>query len=132
MVPLTKRRREILQALAGGDDLAYSPGGGWWVGNDRTNGATAMWLLRHCLVSEADSDSTMERYEINESGQRVLAGEDRPYRLSDGRWVGSMAEALARQPQQETTEGQEQPQQEGTEPCQGRPEASSHTPPRGS
>lgn len=72
---LTKRQREVLQALADDEDLdlAYDKGGGWWLGAKQTNGKIVNSLLRLCLLRNI-TDSEMLRYTINESGERALKG----------------------------------------------------------
>lgn len=72
---LTKRQRELLEILKGGDEaLVYDKGAGWWVGLERTSGRTAYWFIRNMLVSE-DSYSE-DHFYINRTGTEALkAGE---------------------------------------------------------
>lgn len=74
---LTKRQREVLTLLRDDVDLdlVYSKGGGWWIGNDETNGKLAKFLIQNILVSsDSGFASDFERYVINESGKRALEG----------------------------------------------------------
>jgi len=74
---LTKRQREVLQALADDDnlDLVFAKGGGWWLGNERTNGKLALSLIRLVLVNDiSDTGDDLWRFTINDSGKRALAG----------------------------------------------------------
>ena len=73
---LTKRQREVLQALLDDDgiDLAHNKGAGWWIGDRQTNGKLVNSLLRRCLLREISFQDGIIRYTINESGERALKG----------------------------------------------------------
>lgn len=74
------RRIQAVPDEDGGPELVYEPGGGWWVGLDRTSGrAPRQALLLVLLHLEADSRlGGLERYTVNEEGRRAL--EDPDYR----------------------------------------------------
>ena len=88
---LTRAQRRVLQTLADDEDvdLAYDKGGGWWIGDEKTNGKLAMALICRVLVS-ADGHGDFQRYAINESGRRALQGLP-PYRDSHGNYHESLA-----------------------------------------
>lgn len=80
---LTRRQREILEGLRRAEndpqcecDLVESAGQVWF-GDQRTNHATLLFFLRHCLVGPDDpacGGSTY--YHISERGRRALADPD--------------------------------------------------------
>lgn len=94
---LTKRQREVLTSLRDDDaDLAYSTGGGWWVGDSQTSGRLAHWLISNCLVKADHVKDSMELYFINESGRRLLDGLP-PYCNAEGLYFGTLSELIANQ-----------------------------------
>jgi hypothetical protein len=92
---LTKRQREVLTMLRDDPecDLAYSPGGGWWIGHEQTNGRLANSLIRAVLVNCYGLGTSFERYEINESGRRALEGLP-PYCDRDGNYHETIWECM--------------------------------------
>jgi hypothetical protein len=93
---LTNAQRRVLQAMSDDVDvdLAWAKGGGWWIGDEQTNGGLALFLIRRMLVSAEESGGGMERYRINESGERALRGE-KPYRDADGNYYDDVNELFA-------------------------------------
>lgn len=90
---MTHTQRRVLQLLADGLDLVYSKGRGWWVGDEQTNGKLAQALIRLMFVRPDSYNQKVERYTINESGRRALAGE-KPYCDGRGRYFGTLEEVM--------------------------------------
>ena len=85
---LTKRQREVLEIMdklvddeAG--ELVYERGRGY-IGLEPVAGRTVFALLRLCAIGLEDGSEVgrFERYTINETGRKLLAGD-----ASDGRAV---------------------------------------------
>lgn len=92
---LTRGQRRVLEAIRYDPDadLAYSKGGGWWYGDEQTNGKLALSLIRLMLVKDESESEDFQRYTINSSGIRALEGEP-PYCDSLGDYHDSIAELL--------------------------------------
>jgi hypothetical protein len=60
------------------EELVWEKGGGWWIGDRRTNGKVGIRLLLLCLVSASQDSHTgkFERYDINEEGRRIIREDD--------------------------------------------------------
>lgn len=70
---LTYSQKNILKRMNDGEDLTFSKGGGWWIGNDTTSGKLVNKLLRHCAISEDSfSSEKYKTYEINDTGKFIL------------------------------------------------------------
>jgi len=96
-VKLTPGIRAVLQEMSKGEELVFETGGGWWIGDRRTNGSIAMKLLRFCLITSDSYNEIDEargylvRYSINEDGLALL---NDPYYVP--RVVRAMAEVSKR------------------------------------
>jgi hypothetical protein len=107
---LTRAQRRVLKSLAENEDidLAFDKGGGWWIGDEQTNGKLATALIRMVLVrKDGHTSGDMERYTINDSGRRALEGLP-PYRASDGRYYDTFYECMATLYDAETAPQEEQ------------------------
>ena len=72
-IKLTKREREVLQKMQEGEDLVYETGGGWWIGDEPTNGKLAIRLIAMAVISQEEyCGEGVERYYINGTGKRLL------------------------------------------------------------
>jgi len=70
---LTPKQKEILERMLEGEDLCYSKGGGWWIGEDLTTGKLINTLLSVCAISQDQySTEKMQHYYINENGKKSL------------------------------------------------------------
>lgn len=70
---LTSGQRAVLKKMKAEEELVWSKGGGWWIGEDRTNGRLAMSLLRACAISQLDyTKEDFQIYVINETGRIAL------------------------------------------------------------
>ena len=70
---LTSTQKNILKRMHSGEDLTFSKGGGWWIGNDMTSGKLVNSLIRHCAISQDSfSSDKYQIYEINETGRFIL------------------------------------------------------------
>lgn len=102
---LTSGQRKALEFLRDDEeygDMVYESKNGWWLGTHRTNGKLSLSLIRLCLVTidEMSSNTTgvgskskYERWEINETGLRVLDGKP-PYTKANGTHVDDLREIL--------------------------------------
>ncbi len=95
---LTSQQQKALKFLRDDKeygDLVYEQGAGWWLGTNKTNGKLAMNLIRLCLVTKVDASSVTkyERWEINDSGRRILEGK-LPYRKNDGTYTDDLCKIL--------------------------------------
>lgn len=74
---LTKRRRELLERMAAGEELVEC-GLEVWIEDERTNASTLLFFLRNVLISEDTgcSGAGSRYYYINERGRRALMDPD--------------------------------------------------------
>ncbi len=81
MLPLTKRQREILTAMAAADphgdsgELVYEEGAGAYLDLDPVAPRTVLALLRVCAITPESAGETLERYRINQTGRELLEDE---------------------------------------------------------
>lgn len=72
---LTSTQKDILSKLCvDGADLTWSKGGGWWIGENQTNGRLVNVLIRHGAIS-MDGYGNPDKYqtwEINGTGKMFL------------------------------------------------------------
>ena len=92
MLKLSKRAREILVILRDTEDELFYSGGQWWVDNAniRIGRTIPKFFLENILISASgDKIGRIQYYHINECGKRLLAGEEKLYRGSSGKYYES-------------------------------------------
>lgn len=69
---LTPAMARVLTNMREEEEELVGDRGQWWVGEHRTNWATARRLLRLCLVRTINVPTSMECFVINETGRAIL------------------------------------------------------------
>lgn len=70
---LTSGQKRVLERMKAEEELVWSKGGGWWIGEDQTNGRLALALLRACVISQMSTNrDDYQIYNINETGRIAL------------------------------------------------------------
>lgn len=75
---LTTRMVKLIEKIRDSEDqeLTQAVPGGWWVGNDRVQGATCWALLRMCLIrAEGDYNESYNYYTLHEEALQMLTDE---------------------------------------------------------
>ena len=93
MLQLSKRAREVLTILRDTEDELLYSSGQWWIDNAniRIGRTIPKFFLENVLISATgDKIGKTQYYHINESGKRLLAGEEKIYRGSSGTYYESL------------------------------------------
>ena len=86
---LTLTQRQVLQMMADGEELVQSRDHKgfpeYWVDLKQVHHRTWWALVENSLISTSDDfDARTVYWHINESGEKLLAGEVKIYRIDDG------------------------------------------------
>lgn len=72
MKTLTPAQRLVLEKMKKGKQLTFAKGGGWWIGEDKTNGKLVFYLFKKLAISQDVVFANSEYFKINETGLNLL------------------------------------------------------------